>query len=55
MSQRAGTASDLSPPLFVALALAALLPHLTCEGFGYVLGALAAIFTSKAVVSCEIC
>ena len=51
LSERAGTASDLSPPLFFALALAALLPHLTCEGFGYVLGALAAIFTSKAVVS----
>jgi hypothetical protein len=51
LAERAGTVSELSSPVFVAMALAALLPHLTCEGFAYVLGSLAAIFTSKALVS----
>jgi hypothetical protein len=51
LSQRAGTASELSSPVFVAMAMAALLPHLTCEGFAYVLGSLAAIFLSKALAS----
>jgi hypothetical protein len=51
LSQRAGTESELSSPIFVAMALAALLPHLTFEGFAYVLGSLAAIFTSKALAS----
>jgi hypothetical protein len=40
-------ASELSSPVFFAMALAALLAHLACEGFAYVLGALAAILESS--------
>ena len=51
LAESARAAVGLPAPAFFAAAAAAVLPHLTLEAFAYVLGALAAIFTSKALTT----
>lgn len=49
LTQRAFSLTDMDPVLFSVAAAAAMTPHLVLEGCAYVLGALAGIFTSRAL------
>lgn len=46
---RGAAASDVSPPLFIAVAIAAVLPHLILEAAAYVSATLASVFLSRAM------
>ena len=47
---RALETSEQSPLSFVLIAFSAITPHLIVEGFGYIVGSVAAIFLSKAIM-----
>jgi hypothetical protein len=51
LAETARSAASFPGPAFFAISAAAVLPHLTLEAFAYVLGSLAAIFTSKAITT----
>jgi hypothetical protein len=53
LATRALELSDKSPLTFVFISFAAITPHLIVEGFAYVMGSVAAIFLSKAIIKYE--